>query len=193
MTISPADVEKLTGLTEDDFAIRYRDTLIPTLQAAGRLAQGIKDLVTLANAGAAGSAAQAAASLASALALAGGAQGIGAGGLDVPRGIELGTGAFVDWDVATGVYPNLRNADYAVLAGDRHRLTYCTSGEYTWTLPLAADLPDGWFCRLKNRSGAILTVSRQGADTIDGGATTVIGTGGGRTVVRTSATSFESL
>lgn len=141
---------------------------------------------------AAAAASAAAATYALVLALIGGGQGVGTEQLDVPPVWALGSGAFSDVEVIRGIFPNLQNAAYQILALDQGRLTYCTSGTNTYTLPLAADLPDGWCAPLRNRSGNNLTVARTGSDTINGTTSATIATGNTTSwVFKTGSTSFE--
>jgi hypothetical protein len=69
-----------------------------------------------------------------------------------------------------GCSPSWQNASYQIVLQDFGKLVFCTSGTNTYTLPAAADLPDGWFCRLRNRSGVNLTLNPTGADTLNGSA-----------------------
>lgn len=139
------------------------------------------------------SAAQAAASLAAALAIIGGAQGVGADPLDVPRGAELGSAAFMDAAILRGVFVLTRDADYQILPQDWGALIRATSGTRTWTLPAASAVPQGWFLRIKNRSGSNLTIARTGSDTIDGAAASlVVATGAARIIARAGSGDWES-
>jgi hypothetical protein len=139
-----------------------------------------------------GSASAAAASLAAAQLLTGGAQGIGDGPLSLPRVAELGDAAFVDQMALSGIFAQQRDAAYQVLPQDHRRLVFALAGAPTFTLPLAADLPIGWWCAVKAR-GTTVTVARSGADTVDGGTSLSITTGTWRTIVRSGATSFEAI
>jgi len=144
-------------------------------------------------ASAAGSSATlAAGSLAAAQAITGGGQGIGTEPLDLPRVVEHGRAAFAEIDSIRGLFPLLVNAAYQIVLQDFGKMVFCTSGTNTYTFPAAADLPDGWFCRLRNRSGANLTLNPTGADTINGSASLAIATGSAiLTAVRTAAGTFE--
>lgn len=117
--------------------------------------------------------------------------GVGTAAIEVPRAAELGSAAFCDAAALTGIFSSTQNAAYQILPQDRGRLLLTTSGTNTWTLPAGAALPDGWFCRIKNRSGANLTIARTGSDTIDGATSLTVATGTGRLIVRTSSTAFE--
>ena len=118
---------------------------------------------------------------------------LGANPFVVPSLVDFGTAAFVDADILTGVFASTQNASYQVVVHDRGRLILCTSGTQTWTLPAAASVPDGWFVRLKNRSGNTLTVNRSGSDTIDAAATSLsIADGARAMIVKTGASTWES-
>jgi hypothetical protein len=134
----------------------------------------------------------AAASLALAQALVGLTQGIGLGGLDVPRNVELGTAAYADAALLRGIFVATQNAAYQILPQDWGRLLLTTSGTNTWTLPLAADVPDGWHVYLKNRSGNNLTIARTSSDTINGTTSLTVSTGSGLTLVKSGAAAFET-
>ncbi len=88
----------------------------------------------------------------------------------MPRVVEHGSAAFAEIDSIRGLFPLLMNASYQIVQQDFGKLVFCTSGTNTYTLPSAADLPDGWFCRLRNRNGVNLTLNPTGADTINGSA-----------------------
>lgn len=138
-------------------------------------------------------AAQAAASLAAALEITGGAVSIGGGSLALPRNTELGSAAFVDAESLLAMPVETHDATFQVLPQDWGKLHRATSGTRTWTLPLAADVPIGWWFVAKNRSGNNLTVNRSGSDTIDAAATSLtIATGTSRRIVKATATTFES-
>jgi len=84
------------------------------------------------------------------------------------------------------------NAAYQIVLQDFGKLVFCTSGANIYNLPAAADLPEGWFCRLRNRSGVNLTLNPTGADTINGSASLAIATGSAiLTAVRTGAGTLE--
>ncbi len=62
----------------------------------------------------------------------------------------------------------------------------------TLTLPPAAETPEGWWCRVKHRSGGgSVTIAAQGADGIDGAAAVTLADGEAALVVRTGPSSFE--
>jgi hypothetical protein len=133
------------------------------------------------------------ASVAVAQALVGLTQKVGTEVLSLPRNIELGGAAFVDVEQLKGIVPSTQNAAYQILPQDFGKLLITTTGTNTWTLPVAADLPEGWWCLYRNRSSANLTVNRSGADTFNAAATTLaIATGTAiGWIIRTSSTTFE--
>jgi hypothetical protein len=116
----------------------------------------------------------------------------GAGLLDVPRHAELGTAAYADAGTLRGLYVASVGAAYQIVPQDWGRMLLGTSGTLTWTLPLAADVPAGWYCWVKNRTGNNLTISRAGSDTVDGTTSITVSTGTGRVIARSGATTFES-
>lgn len=141
----------------------------------------------------AASAALVAASVATAQAIVGLTQKVGTEVLALPRNVELGGSAYIDFDQMKGINPNTQNAAYQMLMQDFGKMLLTTTGTNTWTLPLAVDLPDGWWALYRNRSGANLTINRSGADTFNAAATTLaiatatpIGW-----IIRTSTTTFE--
>jgi len=136
---------------------------------------------------------QAAASLALALEITGGAAAIGGDPLDLPRNTELGSAAFVDAWALVGMLVETHDATYQIVPGDLRKVLRATSGTRTWTLPVAADVPLGWWCVAKNRSGNNLTINRGSSDTIDAAATSLtIATGASLTIVKATATTWES-
>jgi hypothetical protein len=89
-----------------------------------------------------------------------------------------------------------QNATYQITPHDAGKLLLCTNGTRTWTLPMATDVWPGWTCRLRNRSGATLTLNTGAAtDAINGGTAGVgitVATGSAiLTLVCTGSTSFE--
>jgi len=187
--MSSADWALLRALTDQSFASgAFRQNLRPAFNAVGATGQDAAAYADLALA----YANAAAASYALALALNGGGQGVGTEPLDLPRVVEHGSAAFAEIDSIRGLFPVLVNASYQIVLQDFGKLVFCTSGTNTYTLPAAADLPEGWFCRLRNRSGASLTLAPTGADTINGSASLAIATGSAiLTAVRTGAGTFE--
>ncbi len=188
--MSNADWALLQALTDQSFANgAFRQNLRPAFNAVGATGQDAAAYAELALA----YANAAAASYALALALTGGGQGIGTEPLDLPRVVDLGSAAFADADQLTGIFPATLNAAYQIVPLDFGKLLLTTSGTNTWTLPLAADLPDGWWCLLRNRAGANLTIARSGADTLNGAATSVtIATATAiQRAIKTSPTTFE--
>lgn len=141
----------------------------------------------------AASAALVAASVATAQAIVGLTQKVGTEVLALPRNVELGGSAYIDFDQMKGINPNTQNAAYQMLMQDFGKLLLNTSGTNTWTLPLALDLPEGWWALYRNRSGNNLTIVRSGADTFNAAATTIAIATGNLTgfIIRTSTTTFE--
>lgn len=191
--MSAADWYFLQGLQVSQFQNGgHRTWLIPTYNAVGQTAQDIGAMVTQVQA----SATAAAGSLATQLALGTAANGVGNEPMDLPRMTFLDSAGFRQWDMAAHHVPNLQNATYQITAHDLDKLLLCTSGTRTWTLPLAADVWIGWRARLRNRSGANLTLNPGSAsDAINGGAAgaaIAIATGSAiLTLVCTGANAFE--
>lgn len=183
-------ITQLAGRVAADYANGgHRSVFIPDLNAVATVAN---DVATDA-ASAESAAVQAAASLAAALELTGGAVEVGTDQLGVPRNAELGDAAFADAMQIAGQFVDTRDATYQILPQDFSKVLRATSGTRTWTLPLAANVPDGWWIVCKNRSGNNLTVSRAGSDTIDAAATSLtIATGASAIIVKASATTWES-
>lgn len=120
--------------------------------------------------------------------------GVGTGTLDVVRFMDLGTAAFADLEMLTGLYPMVQNSNYQILPQDSRRLILCTSGTRTWTLPVSLDVPIGWTTFIKNRSGAVLTLLASGSDTIDNGLSSVtVADGQAVRAVNTGDTTWEML
>lgn len=183
-------VNRLAGRVAADYANGgHRTVFVPDLNAVATVAGG----VAVDAASAASAAIQAAASLAAALDLTGGAVDIGGDQLALPRNTELGEAAFSDVMQMVGLWPETRDATYQILPQDFAKVVRATSGTRTWTLPAAESVPDGWWIVFKNRSGNNLTINRSGSDTIDAAATSLtIATGASLTVVKASATTWES-
>lgn len=153
---------------------------------------GIQTTAQAASDAAAGSAAAAAASLAAAQLLTGGSQGIGPGPLSLPRNAELGSAAFWDDMSLGGRFVQQRDTAYQMVPHDFRKLLLGLSGSPTYTLPLAADVPVGWWVEVKARDTTV-TVARSGADTIDGGTSLSITTGTSRRIIRSGAASYEAV
>jgi hypothetical protein len=191
--MSAADWYFLQGLQVSQFQNGgHRTWLIPTYNAVGQTAQDIGAMVTQVQA----SAAAAAGSLATQLALGTAANGVGNEPMDLPRMAFLDSAGFRQWDMAAHHVPNLQNATYQITPHDLDKLLLCTSGTRTWTLPVATDVWIGWRARLRNRSGANLTLNPgSAADAINGGtAGTAIAIATGSailTLVCTGANAFE--
>ena len=116
--------------------------------------------------------------------------------MDLPRLAYFDSGGFRPWDMALSLYPNTQNATYQITPHDAGKLLLCTNGTRTWTLPVATDVWPGWTCRLRNRSGATLTLNTGAtADAINGGTAGIgitVATGSAiLTVVCTGSASFE--
>jgi hypothetical protein len=187
--VSTSDWTYLAARTSAEFQNGgHRTYFVPSLVAVAATANDVAAFATLTS----NYATAAAGSYALQLALGTGAYGVGAEPLRLPRNAELGTAAYADLEVVRGYFPNLQNAAYQMVLADAYRLTYCTSGTNTFTLPLGTDLPDGWSAPLRNRSGANLTVARTGADTINGTTSATIATGNTTSwIFKTGSASFE--
>jgi hypothetical protein len=191
--MSEEDWTYLAARSDADFPNGlFRIYFRPSLNAIGRTAQDVATLAIQAQA----SANAAAGSLATQLALGTPANGIGNEPMDLPRMVVLNSGAFQPWDMALSLYPNTQNATYQITPHDAGKLLLCTSGTRTWTLPVATDVWPGWTCRLRNRSGATLTLNTGAAtDAINGGTAGVgitVATGSAiLTIVFTGTTTFE--
>ena len=184
-----ANTDYLAARVDADFsALQHLTYFRPSLLAVGAVGREVAADATAAAASAAAASASYALSLGFSLA----AYGIGTQPLHLPRAGSLGALAFMEQE-ALRVLPNTQNATYQITPHDFGRLLLTTSGTNTWTLPLAADLPEGWWCLYRNRSGNNLTINRSGADTFNAAATTVaISTGAAiGMIVRTSSTTFE--
>lgn len=130
--------------------------------------------------------------LATALSITGGAQGVGADPLDVPRVAELGSAAFFSAGALRGRWPVAPGAAYQIVPEDYGKLLIADTGTLTWTLPLLSDLPPGWWVAGWNRSGANLTINRTSPDVIgNAGTSLTIADGSGFAIARRDATRFE--
>lgn len=189
--MSAADWAYLAARSDADFPNGlFRTYFRPSLNAVGRTAQDMTAMVTQMQS----YMDAAAATYALQLALGISAYGVGSAIAALPRNRDLGTAAYLDIDSVLGHIPNLQNGSFTFTAHDRQRLTYCTSGTNTWTLELAANLPEGWRAPIWNSSGANLTIAREAslADTINGAAASAtIATGTTtRWIWRVSSTAF---
>ncbi len=168
----------------------FRTFFRPSLNAVGRTAQDVGALATQVQAYL--DSISAIYALTQALGVS--AYGVGLDALKLPRAGDLGSAAYRDWDAQHGIVTNTQNAAYQITLHDFGKLLLTTSGTNTYTLPLATDLPDGWWCLYHNISGANLTVQRFGSDTINGAVTTslLVATGSamGR-IIRRSNTIFQ--
>lgn len=168
----------------------HRTYFVPTLTAIAATATDVSNLATQAAASEAAASATYALSLGFTLS----AYGVGLGSvLDIPRGVNLGTAAFLDWEQIVGVVSSTKDSTYQINPQDHLKLLMCTSGTRIWTAPLMADLPERWGCLVKNRSGNNLTLNRSGSDTFNGGLTT-LAVASGQTIyriIKTSSTTFE--
>jgi hypothetical protein len=191
--VSEADWAYLAGLQITQFQSGgHRLYLVPAYQAVARTGYDVAALAV--NAQAAADAA--AGSLATQMALGLAANGVGNQPMQLPRVSMFNGGAFREWEMALSLFPNLQNANYQMTEHDRGKLLFATSGTRTWTLPAASIDMIGWFCRIRNRTGANLTLNPGSAgDAINGGtagAAITVATGSAMlTVVCTSATAFE--
>ena len=191
--MSEEDWTYLAARSDADFPNGlFRIYFRPSLNAIGRTAQDVAYLTGQAQA----SAAAAAGSLATQLALGTPANGVGNEPMDLPRLAYLDSGGFRPWDMALSLYPNTQNATYQITPHDAGKLLLCTNGTRTWTLPVTTDVWPGWTCRLRNRSGAALTLNTGAAtDAINGGTAGVgitVATGSAiLTAVCTGSASFE--
>jgi len=191
--MSAADWYFLQGLQVSQFQSGgHRTWLIPAYNAVGQTAQDVAALAVQTQA----VADVAAGSLATQLALGTPANGIGNEPMDLPRMVTFEGGAFRPWEMAISVHPNTQNATYQITPHDAGKLLLCTNGTRTWTLPVATDVWSGWSCRLRNRSGATLTLNTgAAADAINGGTAGVgitVATGSAiLTVVCTGSASYE--
>jgi hypothetical protein len=191
--MSEEDWTYLAARSDADFPNGlFRIYFRPSLNAIGRTAQDVATLAIQARA----SANAAAGSLATQLALGTPANGVGNEPMDLPRMVVLNSGGFQPWDMALSLYPNTQNATYQITPHDAGKLLLCTNGTRTWTLPVATDVWPGWTCRLRNRSGATLTLNTgAAADAINGGTAGVgitVATGSAiLTVVCTGSAFFE--
>ncbi|MCC6720442.1 MAG: hypothetical protein IT555_21425 [Acetobacteraceae bacterium] len=191
--MSASDWTYLQGLAVSQFQNGgHRSFLVPAFNAVGQTGQDVAALATQAQA----SADSASTSYALQLSLGGGAYGVGTDPMRLPRTVQLNSAAFLDWQVMHGTFPSTQNATYQIAPPDFGKLLLCTSGTRTWTLPLATDLPDGWWCLVRNRSGNNLTLNLAGgAETINGGSAGAgisIATGTAiQRAIKTGSTSFE--
>lgn len=141
---------------------------------------------------AAASAAAAANSYALMVALGASAYGVGIDLADLVRAGQLGGMAFMEPTTTLGRFVNTKDETYQIRPDDFAKVLLLTSGTRTHTLPLAADLPEGWWCMWNNRSGNNYTVNRSGTDTFNAAATTIaLSTGDWGFIIRTSSSTFE--
>jgi len=185
--MSAEDWTYLAARSDADFPNGlFRTYFRPSLNAIGRTAQDVAFLTVQVQAYL--DSISAIYALAQALAVP--AYGVGLDAMKLPRAGDLGNAAFRDWEAQHGIVTNTQNAAYQITLHDFGKLLLTTSGTNTFTLPLATDLPDAWWCLYHNISGANLTIQRSGTDTINGVAATsiVVATGSaiGRIIRRSS-------
>jgi len=185
------DRARLAARTQSQYdGFGYSSLFAGDLNAAAAVANDVAGSAS----GAAGAAAAASNSLAAALAIVGGAQGVGSDPFEVPRVVDLGSAAFFDADVIRGQWPVARGAAYQILPTDYGLTLIAETGTLTWTLPLLSFLPDGWWGGGWNRSGATLTINRTSPDVIGAAATSVTAAdGAGLLLARRNATRFERI
>ena len=119
--------------------------------------------------------------------------GPGTSPAEIPRNSDLGTAAFADIYSIGGIFAVSQTSNYTATLSDFRKIIIATASTLTFTLPLAADVPYGWFCLMKNRSGNGLTIARSGSDTLNSGLTSVsiASSSAVNFVVKTSNTTFE--
>ncbi len=117
---------------------------------------------------------------------------VGLDPLDLPRNAELGSAAYWDAEALRGVWMAAQGAAYAITTTDYGRTLVAETGGVTWSLPLLADLPPGWWVRLRNRSTLNITVTRTGSDVIGASDTSLtIAPGGAAILAYRDGTRFE--
>jgi hypothetical protein len=190
--MSADDITFLASKVPGDFINDlHRVNFVPTLAAIAGVAQDVAGYAsaTLGYANAAAS------SYALQAVLGTPAAGIGPGALQIARNVEQGSAAYVDVFALKGIWPVLLAAAYQILPTDFGKMLFWPTlgAGVAATLPLASEVPDGWFTLARNRSGFTVTATRQGADTLNNGATTVaIASGPGLTfIVKRDSTGFE--
>lgn len=87
--------------------------------------------------------------------------------------------------VGAGVTP--RTAATTLTAADRGRVVLATSGTWALTLPALAGAPAGWAVLVVNAGAGTVTLTRAGADLIDGAASQPLAAGGAALVVSTGS------
>ncbi|HEV7455902.1 MAG TPA: hypothetical protein VGN96_03935 [Roseococcus sp.] len=113
---------------------------------------------------------------------------------ETPRNADLGSAAFVAANALRGRWPVAAGAAYQITPDDWGRTLIAESGTLTWTLPLIAQLPDGWWVQVWNRSGNTLTINRAASAVIGASATSVtVADGAGLTLARRDDTRFERI
>lgn len=183
------DRTRLAGRTQADYdGFAYTALFVPDLNAvaavgndvavASLLAQNAADnaasnvlVATSTNATEAqAGATTSAANLAAAQAIIGALLGVGASPLMVPRNAEI------EPKQGPELFPLLRGATYQITPHDRmNRVLIATNATANWTLPLLSELDPGWRLKVWNRSGANLTILRQGSvDVIGVSATSLV-------------------
>jgi hypothetical protein len=59
-------------------------------------------------------------------------------------------------------------SNYSLQASDRAKFLVWSSGVGQFTLPVASDVGNNWFCMIRNNGTGVLTIQPSGTDTIDG-------------------------
>lgn len=112
----------------------------------------------------------------------------GMGTSSATAGTLAGYGLYADTTSLNQVAPYVAyNADQAFGASARAGAYASTGGAITFAFAAAATLGNGWFAFFRNDGTGSLTLTPNGAETIDGSATKVLGLGESCIVISTSA------
>jgi len=120
--------------------------------------------------------------------------GVGPDDQDLLRGADPAGAAWLHPPhLRANLFPGPSTAAALTLTSLHHgRVIRCTAA-LTLTLPAAATLAPGWWCRVKHRGGGgVVTLACQGSDTIDGSASVTLADNAALAVVRFDAGSFET-
>jgi hypothetical protein len=113
--------------------------------------------------------------------------GPGAGPLDALRAIDVGSAAFSDARVLSGMRIVPMNTSYQITPQDHGTVFLATSGSPTLTLPAWADVHP-WFRVGVKARGTTVTVARSGTNLIDGTTSVSVTTGNSLMIGRSTTT-----
>lgn len=107
----------------------------------------------------------------------------GTGELVLSVSVASGGGTLSDWIISISANPGasspsiariVRTSNTIITSANNTQLIDITSGTFTQTFDPAASLGDGFYCYVRNSGTGIITLDPNGAETIDGAATSIL-------------------